>query len=630
MVGVLISLVAVTTTGFSIVLSPIILSILPSKIRKKLLKHEHIKNIAAISVIFDIGCIPFSIYDKVLNEDIVNNMSERGLFNFIKSYDDQRKYKLLTKEYIYKKLSNYCTYGYEIDFDNEIYYHKYLSFLKNHDSAHAVSFIKHIKDESLKASLLSSISLSSSDTYNVIENMSDDNKIKFFDKLNLYEQTRLVKNLLSDELKIKYLEDFPLERKWIIICSLSDELKLNYLYEEEYEEYKTSIIKSINNKDILLKIFDLIKDKQEQIDFIIQITSLSAKYEIYKRIPNLTDEERFDIINDIMKYEDDPNKIENLAILISNYKLSNMLINSKKDKKEVLKDINITYINPNIDKKITIGLELETSNEKCYIYEKLDNIIEGWEVTKDSSVTSGIEIKSPILNYDLESLKEIFYICNTLKENNFFENETCAGHIHIGFDYFKTKEELITFYNIFCNCEYIFYLISNRENDEIRKKIIRYSKPISGLISENINKYSLKRSKNLHVLVDKLKDMQYSSRDYSINIKNAFKDDKNTIEYRIPNGEIEYEELMHNIILLTSLVTVSKEMTHKDNNQKHKYLDLIINNNLDEETKLEYLLYILFEDDEDLKQIYRNRFYSNNIDNEINRQIKKYIRNVAI
>ena len=553
-------------------------------------------------------------------------VSQKGLFNYINSRNDKLKYYLLTINYIYKKLSKNAAYNYEISFSKDIFYIKYLSFLENNDPFNVFNFINAIKDERIKIELLHKTCLSSKQIYNLIEDMSDNYKVVFFDRLNLCEQIRLVKSLSDDSLKIKYLDSFPMDRKWIIVCSLSDELKLDYLYKNEYREYKNNIIKSISDKEVLLKGIKMI-DKEEQIDFILKTQDLSLKYEVYKLISNLTSDERFNIINNIIKYENDINKIKSLTSIITDYNLSKLMINSKKDKEVLLKDIDITYINPNIDNKITIGLEIETSHDAYYVYEKLDSIIKGWKIVKDISLKDGIEIISPVLNYDLESLKEIFYVCEVLKENNFFENETCAGHIHIGLDYFESMDELIVFYNIFCNCEYIFYLISNKENNKVRNEIIKYSKPISSLISQNNDIYNLRKSSGLFSFVNKLKRIQKTSRDYSINIKNAFNEDKNTIEYRVPNGEIEYDELVYNIILLTSLVTVSKRISK---GFKSKYLDLILDNTISNEMKLECLLNILFEDDEELKEIYRNRFYSNNIDNEINNEIKKYIKSVVI
>lgn len=553
-------------------------------------------------------------------------VSQKGLFNYINSRNDKLKYYLLTINYIYKKLSKNAAYNYEISFSKDIFYIKYLSFLENNDPFNVFNFINAIKDERIKIELLHKTCLSSKQIYNIIEDMSDNYKVVFFDRLNLCEQIRLVKSLSDDNLKIKYLDSFPMDRKWIIVCSLSDELKLDYLYKNEYKEYKNNIIKTISDKEVLLKVIKMI-DKEGQIDFILKTQDLSLKYEVYKLIPNLTSDERFNIINNIIKYENDINKIKSLTSIITDYNLSKLMINSKKDKEVLLKDIDITYINPNIDNKITIGLEIETSHDSYYVYEKLDSIIKGWKIVKDISLKDGIEIISPVLNYDLESLKEIFYVCKVLKENNFFENETCAGHIHIGLDYFESMDELIVFYNIFCNCEYIFYLISNKENNKVRNEIIKYSKPISSLISQNNDIYNLRKSSGLFSFVNKLKRIQKTSRDYSINIKNAFNEDKNTIEYRVPNGEIEYDELVYNIILLTSLVTVSKRISK---GFKSKYLDLILDNTISNEMKLECLLNILFEDDEELKEIYRNRFYSNNIDNEINNEIKKYIKSVVI
>ena len=95
---------------------------------------------------------------------------------------------------------------------------------------------------------------------------------------------------------------------------------------------------------------------------------------------------------------------------------------------------------------------------------------------------------------------------------------------------------------------------------------------------------------------------------FGLNLSNIRSEDKNTIEFRVPNGTIDRETLMNNIRLYGTMMFVSKDMVLNPEKYKEKF-DAYRDRSLSERDKLEALLDLLFESDE-VKDIYRQRWDS--------------------
>ena len=97
----------------------------------------------------------------------------------------------------------------------------------------------------------------------------------------------------------------------------------------------------------------------------------------------------------------------------------------------------------------------------------------------------------------------------------------------------------------------------------------------------------------------------------SLNIKNAFSVNKNTLEIRIPNGTIDCDDINLNIILFTRLLQKSKYLSENISDKKLLNKLLILSKDIPIEDKKNYLLDILFDDDYELKNIFYDRFETN-------------------
>ena len=95
-----------------------------------------------------------------------------------------------------------------------------------------------------------------------------------------------------------------------------------------------------------------------------------------------------------------------------------------------------------------------------------------------------------------------------------------------------------------------------------------------------------------------------------MNLKNIGGVVKNTIEFRMPNGEINFDELLLNIKLFARLIEMSHKLNDTCISKEIKTKTLLLAETKDEKERLELFLDILFTDEEE-KQKYRQRYINN-------------------
>jgi len=454
-----------------------------------------------------------------------------------------------------------------------------------------VEVIKSISDEKIRADMLMKLpaifrvqlyeTITDQEILMELYNKNKDNNTKF----------KLLCLIHNDELKKKELNIYTIYEQVKIISSFDLEENLyEIIMNSKYDNYCDSFIGKIINYEFLVKYFNKSKD----ISFKLKIINSVNSEEVKRRLINLLDD------------------IEYKNILLGNI---------DQDKEMILKGVSEPKVVYNIDPDITIGVELEACCSNKQIYLSLKNILVDWEIKLDNSVLGGVEITSPILRFDNKSIKELKYVCDFLEKNRFYIDETCGGHIHLGFDYFKDIDEFKIFIKLYESVEDIVYLISNRCFSEFRSGLNHYAAKLSPIL-RSISK--------VEVNWDKINDLKEyltvikkncSSRCFGLNLFNAY-DDKNTVEFRMPNGEIEFREIVLNIKLFAKLFEVSKRINNimkKMNVSLEEYETLklyqeLINENKGNDEKVKVLLNLLFSVEE--QKVYLNRYIYNLAENK--------------
>lgn len=409
---------------------------------------------------------------------------------------------------------------------------------------------------------------------------------KLICRLENKNDIKKIVNLLEDDKnKIKYFNLLSKSDQVYLIKKFNDlDLKKEYVLKPEYSNYRSELVASVDDEQFIINIFEQNNVKKFRFNLISRIDNLALK--------------------------------EKLIYKLGNKSLIEFIESFNKEEKNV-------EIDNEIDSNITIGVELETCHKDIEVLKLLNEMPHGFKITKDGSVVSGFEIVSPILNHTQEDMNHLNDICTILKENSFYTDSSCGGHIHLGADYLKNIDEYKMFLHLYCNFEDIIYLICNKMNTKCRTSINRYAAKTKteylNAVKEGVFEDDYLSLEDFKQKLIELNDSRYKG----LNVQNLKNFGKNTFEFRMANGEIEYNELYHNIKLYTRLLQVSKELANiKKDDPRIEYLNLL-NTQLKEKEKLSILLGLLFKNEEDRK-FYRNRYEKNiNVVKDILNNIKK-------
>lgn len=457
--------------------------------------------------------------------------------------------------------------------------------------------IKTIKDENIRLESLTYIN-DNLYRYRIASEFKEPLNIK--KALNLMtplNKASLISLIDDDNYKISKLNEFIEIFQVIIIASLkNDDLKKQYVYDPKYYKYVQDILVSIKDNGFIINYFKNCDD-------------INLKYKVIAKTENENLRKSLISLTDTMIYK----KIKET--------------NDSSYIKNALDSVDVSYINFDIDRNITFGVELETTSLSHYGAASINKFFNNWKISREIYIPSGVEFISPVFNYNEESLKEICWVCDFLKKNHFITNEFCGGHIHFGFKYFENRNHFRVFLKLYSSVEDILYIISNKEGTKPREIIEKHAKSIHSIISSSEEYVKRWRFTTLNQYTNLVKGLE-NDRYYSLNLKNIFNPNKNTIEYRIPNGEIDFTELNANIRLIAKMMEKSKEISEsiygKGNNKQivSKYRDILIEEDVLQ--RLYLLLDILFDTNQD-KDIYINRYNINKELVNVKSLIKKRI-----
>lgn len=454
--------------------------------------------------------------------------------------------------------------------------------------------IDNLKDNNLLCEVIINLPLSAVEYYkfkNVFKKIeSDADKVFILNRIiTKLKNSNIIKKLVncleSDETKTLYFLHLTNQDQVSIIKNFTDlELKKKYVLKPQYSDYRSELVASVEDEDFILQVFDQITVKKFRHNLIRRIDDLGLKEKLIYKLGNKS------LIDFIHSFNEEQKNIE---------------------------------VDENIDSNISIGVELETCHKDIEVLKVLKEMPHGFKIIRDGSVKSGFEIVSPILHHTQEDMNSLNDICKILKDNSFYTDSSCGGHIHLGADYLESIDEYKMFLHLYCNFEDIIYLICNKVNSKSRPSINRYA--------------SKTKLQYLNALKDGLFDGDYESleefkeklieindsRYKGLNVYNLKSWGKNTIEFRMANGEIDYNELYHNIKLYARLLQVSKELANiKQEDPRKVYLNLL-STKLSEKERLTILLSLLFKDEKD-REFYKKRYEKNiNIINNILNAFKK-------
>ncbi len=229
-----------------------------------------------------------------------------------------------------------------------------------------------------------------------------------------------------------------------------------------------------------------------------------------------------------------------------------------------------------VDKEIS--RQIATNNLSVRIIKGSDSYKE-WSRTPDPSVISfkgdhySGEVVSPILQNKVQDLKELKTICHVLKRLGANVNGTCGAHIHFDAAFLEDNtiyiQNLILLYMCY---EDILYRFAAGEQLTMRPGFHKYAATLNSSIDlKTLERYLYEEQpfdefcdnfiKNRPLKCDGLCDGLYLRR-----LDHSLGNNINTIEFRIPNGTLNYDVWFNNINTFGLMMEFAKKMGfgHRD------------------------------------------------------------------
>lgn len=539
------------------------------------------------------------IYEKIAKYTSIRGIDITGcetIEDLITTLEKEDSY-YITQVFIYLNDEEKMKYCYKI---NRIYFLDYMKTLDKKTQKEVITM--HI-DNLKKDYIIDFIESLESDLekYEYLELLSD--KLKD----NLLGIKNIILSMNDEQMKIISINAFLNDKSYYkidTIQKLSDEAKELYIDSLEDSD-AAKVILSFNNKELIKK-YSLQKRFTKYRSKLVSATNDPTYIkEVFKSIN--VNKFRVNLITIL----EDTNLKRELTELLSDANLKSYLLSNE----ETILNNLITPVTTSelgkteVDNKITIGVELECCNKEIDNYTKTKTLLNHFDVKRDTTVRSGLEITSPIMHYDMENLTLLKSLCELLKENKFYTDTSCGGHIHIGSNYFTTKEDYLMLLYLYNNCEEILYYITDRENTKKRPSFDRYAtkskEAYIGAIDEGLFKKE-NFNKEITSIFNKINPDRYRG----LNFKNIDSLTKQTIEFRMPNGEIDFTELLANIKLFSRLIEMSHKLNYLEKTDPIKVKAFLIGETKSDIEKLNLLLDILFTTESE-KQIYIDRYTKN-------------------
>lgn len=490
---------------------------------------------------------------------------------------------------------------------------------------------KMIKDENTKIEYLLKINYDivydfNKDTYlydAIIYLQNDCNKLKLVNLISDKDlKSKIYISLKNKNLIKENIDNLTYKDGLTFLLNLSDEEKIEFINKGYYV---SKLVCSLSMENFY-KVFEFLPDseKLDCINSIINNTiknldSSSVKFEALKKFSTFFPKDTLHSkLSEIYSETDDLNLKWEIQKFI-NDSAFNVLVNS--NKLNIRKDLD--YLNPKIyditlTKNYSIGVELETRHKDYLMFLNQGIMLSDWILKSEPSVSYGVEINSNIMHYNKKSLRQLLFVCNYLRDFGFEVNDECSNHIHIGFDVFKKVEELKTLLELFANNENIFFMLANEKETPLRSYIHGYAKPIAISLEKAIHSHEIRNTRNFYEFIFELQKVQ-DDRMKAINLLNVFTQNKKTIEFRLSNGQTNYEEILLNIILYLKLVDIS--LNYKKIDKKFFYY--ITDVNVPEEERKSLILNLLFGENSALIDKFNERYETNN---ELNGVLQRKIK----
>ena len=232
------------------------------------------------------------------------------------------------------------------------------------------------------------------------------------------------------------------------------------------------------------------------------------------------------------------------------------------------------------DDNITFGMEIEAEKadkDEINIDLAKNKLSDRWKTTHDVSLNLGIEIVSPILYDRQNDWNELFKVCKIVNQLATID-KNAGGHIHIGSQILEmNKEYFLNLIKIWSTYENIIYRFLNGDHLIGRPEITKYASMMSNKFWKDYELFK-KNNCSIEEIIVILAKKRYQAINFE-NIKNHNINEnfeKNTLEFRSPNGTLDPIIWQNNLNMIVNLILYCKDINFNYDiieKRHNKYLD---------------------------------------------------------
>ncbi len=234
-----------------------------------------------------------------------------------------------------------------------------------------------------------------------------------------------------------------------------------------------------------------------------------------------------------------------------------------------------------IDENVTFGMELEFEQaNREHITNNLvhNNLDERWKVKGDGSLDRGGEIATPVLKDLKVNWDNLSKVCEIVR-NDAVIGEKAGGHIHIGTPLLGNDiNHWLNFLKLWSIYENIIYRFAYGEYLTGRDGIKRYAQPMRNFFMNVVNAFQENDSNTIYHLLTTLARERYQAVNFG-NVRSFTEtQQKNTIEFRCPNGTLDPVIWQNNFNLFVNLLkyATSSEFNNDILTERNKFNEDII------------------------------------------------------
>lgn len=339
-----------------------------------------------------------------------------------------------------------------------------------------------------------------------------------------------------------------------VLCAIDDDAFKQYCLNDWNVSGQVRIIQSFEDDELKYYYAKLPVYRDYFKELTLSLKGLKYKAEMFKNCTNLHDKltvlskiDSLEEFNHLLRYI--PMSFYRQAFELSKEQNKNSIINCM--------ELPNRMVDTNGDLSFVVEFEIDITY--CKEMNNFEHLLGNWKVQHNRYNRNLVKITSPKLKYSENGFKELKIMCDLLRNNNCYPYNNSAMKIKFNCNYFKTVDEFIKFLMLYTYSEPLINNLCNRAGAGFRKDksipfyyLVNYLSKVGADFSHD----------GLRKIINKINGYMTTD-NYSLNLlENVNKEQ--LLEFRMADVELDFNELYMTIVLFGKLLEKAKLISNLD------------------------------------------------------------------